>query len=203
MDNFLGKKIVISLTVLLLGIIFYFFYLESIGYFSIIECKTSPDGSITCTVYDGAKMSLSDPGTEGFTIKYYESSDGLDLFRNAYFDGMWWSPDSRYLIIQWRHNDEIRLSLKDYKYSKITVLDVFLNMPISYNATFKEMFADMDTWPDLQYRFIQWSEYGNIMLINYNYTDTSGVEHLGYFWYDCDNDIVSGVMALPTETLSY
>lgn len=41
---------------------------------------------------------------------------------------------------------------------------------------------------------------GNLMLFNYDFTDTVGVEHLGYFWYDCDTVTVSGVMALPTET---
>lgn len=52
----------------------------------------------------------------------------------------------------------------------------------------------------VDYDFIQWSPDGDAMLIWYTFTgETDGLEHSGYFWFDCELVCISGLFELDAE----
>lgn len=193
--NRTSKRIMIFVLVaLIVGISASLFFLQAKGYFNVIERQTSPDGKVTSTVYEGASGTLF--MRQGiFTVVDKGTSEGTTTYNNASFDGMWWSPNSRYLVISMEVDDSIWLSMTDYENSSVINLDTLLDIAINDNPTFSNIVKYEDGRAAVECRFLQWSEYGSSMLIHYIFVDTVGDEHSGYFWYDCDTGAISGLMS--------
>ena len=49
---------------------------------------------------------------------------------------------------------------------------------------------------DVEYKFLQWGLDSKSMLINYFYNDTKGDLHIGYFWYNCENGKIDGIVEI-------
>lgn len=189
------KHLLIAGIALILGIALCTAFLWSRGYFNIIERQTSPDGTIAATVYSGEFSDIGPTGS-GFTIKESGSLKSF-LYFDAAFHGMWWSPDSRYLVISYKSDQWSDLLLVDHSYSSSTNLSAIWKSAMNSHQVFSAVPYDEYGDPIIEYNFIQWSEHDNTMLISYSFTDVAQTEHKGYFWYHCETQEVFGVWEIP------
>lgn len=190
------KHLLIACIALFLGIAICAAVLWSNGYFHILERRTSPDGTITATVYSG-DMSGIVPTGSGFTIKETGARNGI-LYYDTAFRGMWWSANSQYLLIPLETEHQSRLELIDYQGSSVRNLDAYLNLAISTNEAFSAVPRDDEyAEPIIEYDFVQWSEHGSALLLHFSYQTDDASEHAGYFWYDCETGTISGIWEIP------
>ena len=171
------------------------FLLWSRGIFCIIDRQVSPDGQVVTTAYC-RDISGPFPAAGGFSVRDRGVWTGTTIYLDASFDGMWWSPDSRYLVISMVRDGGIYLEMLDYQNNAGENLDAYLDMALYGDPHFTGADFGGASGSGVEYRFLQWSEDESIMLIHYDYQDRAGNPHTGYLWYDCASACVSGVMAL-------
>ena len=189
------RTVVIAAVALVLGILVCLGALWKVGFFYIVERQTSPNGAVTTTVYSRDVTGFF-PKDDGCTLRDQGAFVGSSVYVGAEFEGLWWSPDSRYQVVAILENGADQMWLQDYGRNACGNLTAW----VSTSAQAAGMFADaplydMD-WPDVEFQFIQWGEDSAAMLLRYHYTDTGGANHMGYFWYDCETGEVSGQMEL-------
>ena len=186
---------------LILGAGLCLLWLWSQGCFDVADRQTSPDGRITTTAYRKNVSGLF-PTDRGFTVRDEGAFRGTTNYLDgASFQGMWWSPDSRYRVIAMETPEEgARLAMVDYQNSANRNLTAYLDMAVTDSGAFPGLVQeDESLWPAIEYRFLQWSDRANIMLLHYAYTYEREEGHEGYFWYDCASGEVSGVIELPEK----
>ena len=171
--------------------------LWSKGCFCIADRQTSPDGTVLTTAYSRNLSGLF-PREDGFTIRDEGRYAGSTHYLNASFDGMWWSPDSQYLVISMETENGIYLEVCDYQRNAGRNLDNCLNRGIYGRKEFSGAALDEDGQAQIEYRFLQWSDYDSSMLVYYSYLDQEGIDRSGYFWYDYESEDVSGISPLQT-----
>ena len=186
---------------LLLGAGLCLLWLWSRGCFDVADRQTSPDGRITTTAYRKNVSGLF-PTDHGFTVRDEGAFRGTTNYLDGTsFQGMWWSPDSRYRVIAMETEEEGgRLAMVDYRNNVSRNLTAYLDMAVTGSGAFPGLIQEGEgLWPAIEYRFLQWSDQASVMLLHYAYADRQGEEHEGYFWYDCGSGEISGVMELPEE----
>ncbi len=190
------KHLLIACIALFLGIAIFAFVLWSNGYFNILTRQTSPDGTITVTVYSGDTSGIFPTGS-GFTIKETGVRNGI-LYYDTAFRGMWWSANSQYLLIPLETEQGLRLELIDYQRSSVQNLVAYLTMAINTNEAFSGVPRD-DKYanPIIEYDFVQWSEHDSTLLLHFAYQADNASKHTGYFWYDCETGKISGIWEIP------
>lgn len=188
------KNLVITVVALLIGIIFCITILWSRGYFYIVEKQISPDGTNKAIAYS-KNVSGIFPNS-GFTIKHTGSYESTMSYSYASFDSMNWSADSKYLVVSMVEEDNTYLKVFDYLYHTEVNLNWYLDRAIYQSTGLFEFPYDEDANSKIKYRFLQWSEYKNTMLLYFTFLDKKGIERSGYFWYDYENGSISGVSEL-------
>ena len=191
------RTVFLTVAALLLGAAVCLVLLWCRGVFCIVDRQQSPDGAITTTVYS-RDVTGPFPLSGGCTLQDQGAFAGNTVYRGAAFDGLWWSPNSKYQVISLREEDGIRLVLINYLSNSSGNLDAWISMAVYNSGLFPREPMDEMEWLDAEYRFIQWSEDGATMLIRYDYLDMDGVDQAGYFWYNCENGKLSGKMELES-----
>lgn len=179
-----------------LGAALCFAFLWSRGVFFLVDRQTSPDGSVTTTVYSRDVTGLF-PREGACTLRDSGATQGTVLL-NGSFDGLWWSPDSRFQVFSSVDDQGIQLWLHDYDSSSSGNLDAWVAMAAQTDSWFPDAPRSEMEWPDVEYRFLQWGEDSASMLLRYDYVDTGGVDRAGYVWYNLNTGDLSGQMPLET-----
>lgn len=195
----LRRKTTMNITIAaLVGVLVCLLFLTGKGVFSMLDRQTSPSDRIAATVYRGTSGTLY-LDRNAFTVRIKGDFPNETVYSNASFDGMWWSPDSRYLIVSMQRDNGVQLVMSDFQTSVDKNLNAYLDISISNHGYFADAKKDENGFPDTEYRFLQWSEFDSVMLIHYYFIDISGIDRSGYFWFDCDTNELTGVMELPVE----
>lgn len=159
-----------------------------------MEKQISPDGTNQAIAYS---KNVSDifPDSD-FTIKHTGSYESTMSYSYASFDSMNWSADSKYLVVSMVEEDNTYLKVFDYLYHTEVNLNWYLDRAIYQSTGLFEFPYDEDANSKIKYRFLQWSEYKNTMLLYFTFLDKKGIERSGYFWYDYENGSISGISEL-------
>lgn len=175
------------------------------GYFFVLDRCPSPDGAYETTVYR--------KGLEGRGFSWRDMVSVIDRaadgpeWRAAYggctYQGLWWSPDSEKYVLALDYGESTHLWLTWLTLSNQSNLNAYLDMAVG-NSPLVEHGIPWDDGAhgmlDVDYQFIQWGPDGDNMLIWYSFTgEKDGLEHSGYFWFDCELICISGLFELDAE----
>ena len=156
------------------------------GVFSVAERSTSPDGEVTVTVYD--RDIAQEPFSREQRVTVQTEYPGGEVSTAVYggvFRGLWWSSKEELYILSLETEEGLRTVLE--RRDSTTNLDAWLRLAVGE--------AGMDFGgADTQYRFCQWAEAGQNMLIYYR-----SWEQEGYFWCDCGSGDISGLFHFPVD----
>lgn len=194
-----GRTLIFSCVTLLVGTAITMMILWSRGTFDIADRQTSPNGAVTTTAYSKNISGLF-PSDNGFTIRDTGQFEGTTNYLDASFDGMWWSPDSHYLVISMQRDNSTHLEVIDYLRNSGRNLSSYLDRAIYQHPDFSDVPYNQNGNPEIEYRFLQWSEYDSTMLLYFSFVDYQNQNRSGYFWYDYETGAVSGVSELPVQT---
>lgn len=162
------------------------------GVFHITDRIHSPNGEVTVTVYENY---LED---NSFTLKYSGTVRGRSTAGEAEYLGLWWSPDSRYVLVGSLENGRTQYWLTDL------VMNISNNFSNTLNRAAK-MCTDFDAAPIdpesakklIDYSFIEWDADPSKLHFTYEFTAQSGENHSGRFIYDRANGMI--LLNEPTE----
>lgn len=141
------------------------------GYFYIMGKDTAPGGEWSITLYSRAM------GTGGNNLPWVRGgysyiARNADKRRGEYrvsypkseYIGHWWSPDGERMVMENREGGTILILMTTWARSNVTIMN------------------NVFPYADTEYRFLQWSKDGKMMLVYYCMAD----ETEGYFWYDVE-----------------
>ena len=76
-------------------------------------------------------------------------------------------------------------------------LPAYLSMAVMESALAKYGLPEGDgVFPNLDYRFLQWSEDSSAILIYYEFQGADRMPHSGYFWYSLADGNLYGILEL-------
>ena len=168
------------------------------GRLFILDKVASPDGKICATVYSKNLSNHFFPLKEGVSI-ITEQEDGLQwrvIYGDCIYRGLWWSPDSRKYVLVLDDGGESRLCLNWLDRSSESNLNAYLSMGVEATELRKYGYSTPDGWPEIKYQFLQWGTDSASMLIYYDFEDSAGENHTGYFWYNCETGAVKGILEM-------
>ncbi len=174
----LRKHALLGGTLLLVVAGFVLFGLWWNGVFDVADRVSSPDGSMTVTVYD--RDILIEPFRRDGAITVIMR--GRHQYRSVYsgeyqeFRELVWAPDSRKYVLALDTSEGIRLILTNLESSSSSNLTAILEGSVA-----NEAHDGVNT--KVSYDFLQWSRDSKSILIYYVIEDTSQVLQDGYFWY--------------------
>lgn len=177
------------------------------GCFFVLDQCPSPDGAYRTTVYrkglEGRGFSWKD------AVSVIASAPNGVEYRSVYgyedcsYRGLWWSPDSKKYVLALDYEGVTRLCLAWLTLSQESNLNAYLDMSVGNCELTRHGIPWKDGgWGmlDVDYQFIQWGPDGDNMLIWYSFTgEKDGLEHSGYFWFDCKLVCISGLFELDAE----
>ena len=141
------------------------------GYFYIMGKDTAPGGEWSITLYSRAMGTGSSnlPWVRGgysYIVRNADKSKGeyRVTYQKSEYMGHWWSPDGERMVMEFRQDNQTKIQMTTWAKGSAANL----------NAAFP--------YADTEYRFLQWSKDGKMMLIYYCMAD----ETEGYFWYDVE-----------------
>ena len=148
----------------------------------LLDRRASPDGKGLVRVYR-EELNFGPLRFASQEPIHVLIEDGHCLTHRVYrvedYGGVWWSPDGEKYVLAVGQGEESRLVLEW----------PFQHSSEDLNAA---LLAGMGrTEGEAAYRFLQWGEDGNAMLIYYYLAD---IEHEGYFWYNCETGQVSDML---------
>lgn len=176
-----------------LGILWYqdvFYYLGS---------YRSPDGRVKTTVYS-RDITEFIPEKDHFTLVDEGAWQGRTVLWGT-FDGLWWSADSNYQVVSLLDEGQCYLTLFDFIRNTGVNLDAYLEIALCGLEEFRNVPKNEDGREEIEFRFLQWSQYDSSMLIYFSYVDTDGIDRDGYFWYSYASGEITGVMFLETAVV--
>ena len=141
------------------------------GYFYIMGKDTAPGGEWSITLYSRAMGTGSNnlPWVrDGYSYIVRNADKSRGEYRVTYqkseYMGHWWSPDGERMVMEFRQDNQTKIQMTTWAKGSAANL----------NAAFP--------YADTEYRFLQWSKDGKMMLVYYCMAD----ETEGYFWYDVE-----------------
>lgn len=202
-----ARKTVILFTVCILAVLALLagFWAWRTGCFFVIDRCPSPDGAYQATVYR--------KGLEGRGFSWRDAVSVIDRtalgleycaeYGNCTYRGLWWSPDSEKYVLALDYAGNTRLCLTWLTISQQSNLNAYLDMAVGNSPLVEHGIP----WDDgahgmlgVSYEFIQWGPDGDNMLIWYSFTgEKDGLEHSGFFWFDCTLVYISGLFELDAE----
>ena len=147
-------------------------YLWSKGCFYIMGRDTAPGGEWSITLYSRSMGTGSGNNLpwvrDGYSYIVRNADKSRGEYRVTYqkseYMGHWWSPDGERMVMEFRQDNQTKIQMTTWAKGSAANL----------NAAFP--------YADTEYRFLQWSKDGKMMLIYYCMED----ETEGYFWYDVE-----------------
>ncbi len=162
------------ITALCLAVIIGFsaLYLWSKGFFYIMGRDTAPGGEWSITLYSRAMGTGSGnnlPWVRGGFSYIMRNADKRRgeyrvTFKKSEYIGHCWSPDGKRMVMEHREGGTIWIQMTTWDRSNVTIMN------------------NVFPYADTEYRFLQWSKDGKMMLVYYCMAD----ETEGYFWYDVE-----------------
>lgn len=147
-------------------------YLWVQGYFYIMGKDTAPGGEWSITLYSrsmGTGSGNNLPWVRGgysYIVRNADKSKGeyRVTYQKSEYMGHWWSPDGERMVMENREGGTIWILMTTWARSNVTIMN------------------NVFPYADTEYRFLQWSKDGKMMLVYYCMAD----ETEGYFWYDVE-----------------
>lgn len=168
------------------------------GRLFVLDEVMSPDGKICATVYS-KRLNGSSFSFEDEISIITEQEDGTQwrvIYGDCTYRGLWWSPDSRKYVLALDYADENRLTLSWLDRNSSSNLNAYLSMGVEATELRKYGYSDPEGWPEIDYQFLQWGTDSASVLIYYDFEDSAGEEHTGYFWYNCETGAVEGILEM-------
>lgn len=205
----LRRTVLWSLAALAAGALVCLLILWKQDVFSILDQKTAPGGSITVTAYAGTEGYLAPGQTSGFRIRSKGTRDCENIYNDAAYGGMWWSPDGQLLLVSFLQEGQPRLDLIDFTLGENAALQGRLNQALSQAPQLTQVPRDDQGAAEVRCTFLRWSEDSRAILLLGEYQDAQGQWYSGYFWFDCTQDQLMGItefysmQAAPTAPAPY
>ena len=169
------------------------------GTFFRIGSYVSPNGQVKTTVYS-RDISEWIPEKDHITLVDEGAWQGRTILHGT-FDGLWWSADSNYQVVSLLDEGQCYLTLFDFIRNTGSNLDAYLGSALYGLEEFRNVPKNEDGREEIEFRFLQWSQYDSSMLIYFSYVDTDGIDRDGYFWYSYASGEITGVMFLETAVV--
>ena len=175
------------------------------GAFFLLDDCPSPDGTCHTRVYRKGLEGRGFSSQDAVSV-IDRSAQGLEYraeYGNCAYRGLWWSPDSEKYVLALDYGGTTRLCLTWLTISQQSNLNAYLDMAVGNSSLVEHGIP----WDDgthgmlgVDYEFIQWGPDGDNMLVWYSFTgNNDGLEHSGYFWFDCKLVCISGLFELDAE----
>ena len=169
----------------------------------VIDRVSSPDGSKTVTIYD--HNIINDiyylPEPDSLTVEFGGEWRGWSWhWSNCEYIDAVWSPDSEKLVLVvegWSKPGITHLEL--FAYTRGGTDHNFYNnlahgLYVSELARYGFKLIEYDI--DLNIYFVQWAADSESMLLYYTFPGVDGIDHDGYFWYDCSSGEIKDIYGL-------
>ncbi len=177
------KKIVIFSVLIVIILICIGMY--SKGLFNIEKRVQSPDGKVTTTVYN-CDVTEYPFKTSAITIRDKGNNRGDKIYHNAKFNGLWWSPDSKYRLISLSYdNDGIYYVVDNFINNVESNLSAYID-GVLYD---EKALVDIIMYDDnkkfiIEYDFKGWTEVSGEMIFEFSFKGKDNLQHRGSFKYN-------------------
>lgn len=168
------------------------------GAFFLLDNCPSPDGIFPTKVYSrplgwGGWFSLTED-----CVTVTEDRRNSTMYPGTTYNGLYWSPDSKKYVIVLDDQGKTQMWI-EWPYTRVSGN---LNAMIHDGMSASRLRGDygLPGVDQVDLEFIQWGPDGDIMLVWYSFTgENDGLEHYGYFWYDCELVCLNGLFELDAE----
>ena len=187
----LPKVVAIIITILIIVSVVFALWIK--GAFYIVERQTSPNGAVNTTVYS-RDVSNAFPKNTGFTIRDRGDFVATTVYSNATYENMWWSPDSKYMVVSMIYDTGRALVLNDYTGNVSVNLNAYIDMAIYNNQVFNKVIYDKDSKPTIDYIFKNWADKNGKMNIEFSFEGNDSVKYKGDFLYNNEDGTISNIV---------
>ncbi len=185
------RKILVIFSVLIV-IILICIGMYSQGLFNIEKRVQSPDGKTITTVYN-CDVTEFPFNADAFTVRDKGYFNGTTTYTNAKFNDLWWSPNSKYMLIlieDFKEGDYYVLG--DYVNNCEVNLSSFLDDVLYDEKSLKEFIRyDENERFIVDYYFKNWIEFSGEMFFEFSFIGNDNLEHKGSFKYNHANNTKS------------
>lgn len=173
----------------------------------VVDRVSSPDGASTAVIYDRHvdHNGLDVPQANSVTVlakdevrSWYAFKDGLEINDVNYIDSAW-SPDGEKFVLVvegWAKPGITSLWL--YREGGSQDRNFYFNLAhglyVSELARYGFKLIEYDV--DVNIYFVQWAADSESMLLYYTFPGVDGIDHDGYFWYDCTSGEIKDIYEL-------
>ena len=168
----------------------------------VVDRVSSPDGSKTVTIYD--HNIINDiyylPEPDSLTVEFGGEWRGWSWhWSNCEYIDAVWSPDGKkfVLVVEGWSKPGIT-SLWLYREGGFSDHNFYFNLAhglyVSELARYGFKLIEYDI--DLNIYFVQWAADSESMLLYYTFPGVDGIDHDGYFWYDCASGEIKDIYEL-------
>lgn len=185
------KVVAIIITILIIVSVIFALWIK--GVFYIVETQTSPNGAVKTTVYS-RDVSNEFPKNTGFTVRNRGDFERTTVYSNATYENMWWSPDSKYMVVSMIYDTGRYLALNDYKRNVGINLNAYINMAIYNNQAFDKVVYDKDSKPIIDYIFKNWADKNGVMNIEFSFEGNDSMKYKGDFLYNNEDGTISNIV---------
>ncbi len=153
-------------------------------FFDIRARKAAPQGGYTAIMYQGSRAFTAPGQAEGFRIRLNKDGKAQreTVYNDAEYLGMNWSPDGRFLAVNYRHQGTVTLSILDTLGESQKTFAFTLKYAVQYTPTLSWVRWQGDT-PLLDCSFVTWNGDSTGILVSARGADADGAIRQGYFWY--------------------
>lgn len=167
----------------------------------VVDTVKSPDGAHIMTVLE---LNVKDPNTEGMAKSVF-LRDGWPIYKGELgylyteYEGMCWAPDSKKYLLEMTplERTAIELELVDLEGNCSYHLAEILSNALVHSELPEYGFQiDDRNHPVVAIEFSEWSQDSTAIRFRYEFTDISGEDHCGTFWYrlnEVSYDCVFGI----------
>lgn len=171
------------------------------GRLFVLDEVVSPNGEARVTVYSKELTNHFFPLKDSISV-ITEHEDGTQwrvIYGDCTYQGLWWAPDGRKYVLALNYGEESSLTLSWLDRNSSSNLNAYLSMGVEVTELSKYGYSNPDGWPEIDYQFLQWGTDSASMLIYYSFKDSSGEDHTGYFWYNCETGAVDGILEMDSS----
>ena len=154
----------------------------------IVDRVPSPDGRYTATVLEIETEDIRDETEKvpAVSVQLTWPGGGSSTSLCSTYDGLYWSPDSTMYLLEMTPVNYHGLSLELSNLQ--TNSAAFLSTAITscLNQTHLKNYGfplNERERPDIDLTFLQWAEDSSAIRFRYAFTDTSGIDRTGTFWF--------------------
>ena len=154
----------------------------------IVDRVTSPDGRYTATVLEIEAEDIRDETKKvpAVSVQLAWPGGGSSTSLSTTYDGLYWSPDSTMYLLEMTpiNYHGLSLELSNLKTNSAAFLSTAVTSCLNQTALADYGFPlNERERPEIALTFLQWAEDSSAVQLRYAFTDTSGVNRTGTFWF--------------------